>query len=145
MPDLLERITAVIRGQRFAVLATSGDEGPYTSLVAFAGTGSPHELVFVTPRDSVKYRNLAGNDRVSLFIDDRGNRDADLRHATGITVMGRAAEVTGPRRDGILHRYLERHGRLADFAGDAANALVLVAITRYVMVSEFSRVEVYEA
>ena len=145
MPELLARIEAVIRGQRFAVLATSGEDGPYTSLVAFAGTGAPHELAFVTPRDSAKYRNLAGNDRVSLFIDDRGNRDADLRDATGITVMGRAAEVTGPRRDGILPRYLERHGRLADFAGDEANALVLVTVIRYVMVSEFSRVEVCEA
>lgn len=145
MSELLERITAVIHGQRFAVLATTGEDGPYTSLVAFAVTGSPHELVFVTPRDSAKYRNLAGNDRVSLFIDDRENRDADLRDATGITLMGRAVEVKDRRRDEILPRYLERHGRLADFAGDEANALVLVRITRYVMVSKFRKVEVFEA
>jgi hypothetical protein len=58
-----ERLKVMNSIQRHAVLATVSDGQPYTSLVAFAMTTNMTSLVFATPRQTAKYRNILGNKR----------------------------------------------------------------------------------
>ena len=51
---------------RFAVLATSDNRTPYTSLIAFALTPDRHTLIFATPKATRKYENINSQPAVSI-------------------------------------------------------------------------------
>jgi hypothetical protein len=136
------RLAAIDRARRYAALATDSGGRPYLSLVAFALAPGGAAVLFATPRDSRKYRNLRRNPRVSLLLDTRGERDRDYASAEAITVSGRARVL----RAGSLW-WLEagrtlraKHPALAAFLGAATTALVSVEIEEAVHVGGFQRV-----
>ena len=130
--------------QRFAVLATQGDGVPYTNLVAFVCSDDLVTVVFMTPRDTSKFRNICRNPGVSLFIDNRSNSDTDIESAVGISVTGTASVLDDDVKYELLHKYLDRHPYLSDFTRAAGNALISVEVTRYTVVSGLTWVEAYE-
>ncbi|MBE0602748.1 MAG: pyridoxamine 5'-phosphate oxidase family protein, partial [Deltaproteobacteria bacterium] len=95
----LERIARELAAsQRLAVLSTDDHGKPYSSLIAFASAPDLKTLVFTTPRLTRKFSNLCENERVSLLIDNRSNREEDFAEAAAATILGRAREVTGEER-----------------------------------------------
>ena len=54
-------LKALFTTQKFAVLATQKDGQPYTNLVASASTEDCKHLLFVTPRATRKFANLASD------------------------------------------------------------------------------------
>ena len=92
----------LFRRQMFGVLATSDGLDPYVSLVAFAATEDLRSLVFLTSRSTRKFSNIMANQRVSMLIDNRTNRSADLRHACAVTVIGSATERQQRQKTGLL-------------------------------------------
>jgi nitroimidazol reductase NimA-like FMN-containing flavoprotein (pyridoxamine 5'-phosphate oxidase superfamily) len=110
--------------------------------VAFALAPDGAAVLFATPRDSRKYRNLRANPRVSLLLDTRGERDRDYGSAEAITVVGRArvlrAGSSSWREAGRVLR--AKHPALAAFLEAATTALVRVEIDEAVHVSGFQRV-----
>jgi len=133
-----------MEGQRFAVLATQEGGLPYTNLVAFSFAESLTKLYFVTPRETAKFKNISGSPYVSLFIDNRANRDSDITSAVGISVTGVASILDDDMKEELLPGYIERHPYLEDFAWDPDNALVSVEVTRYTVVSRFTRVDLLD-
>jgi len=136
------RLAAIDRTRRHAALATAAGGAPYLSLVAFALAPDGSAVLFATPRDSRKYRNLRANPRVSLLLDTRGERDRDYASAEAITVVGRArvlrAGSSSWREAGrALHA---KHPALAAFLEAATTALVRVEIEDAVHVGGFQRV-----
>jgi len=136
------RLAAIDRTRRHAALATAADGAPYLSLVAFALAQDGAAVLFATPRDSRKYRNLRANPRVSLLLDTRGERDRDYASAEAITIVGRArvlrAGSSSWREAGrALHA---KHPVLAAFLEVATTALVRVEIEEAVHVGGFQRV-----
>ena len=56
-----ELLKEVLNMQYFAVLNTLGEGLPYSNLVSFAVTDDLRSLVFVTNRNTRKYKNIQEN------------------------------------------------------------------------------------
>jgi nitroimidazol reductase NimA-like FMN-containing flavoprotein (pyridoxamine 5'-phosphate oxidase superfamily) len=122
----------IIGGQYFAVLNSVGDGRPYSNLIAFAIARDLKSLVFVTARDTRKYRNIKEHSDISILIDNRTNQSSDIKNAQAITVTGTAREVT-ENKDVLQTLFLERHPGLKQFVFTPDNAVMLVAIQEYII------------
>lgn len=137
----LEKMLAAFDAQRFAVLATSGMESPYASLIAFAMTSDGRTLIFATQRTTSKYENMKGRPAVSILLDNCSQHTDDLRNAQAITLLGTAKEVkTGARKAEYRTLLAGRHPELASFIDDPGTALIAVAIRQAVYVARFQDV-----
>lgn len=134
MPRHEELLREVVSTQYFAVLNTIGQGLPYSNLVSFAATDDLRSLVFVTGRNTRKYRNIQDNHNVSLLIDNRTNKPSDTSRATAIAVVGTAREDVD---DKSLLRdvFLARHPQLRHFVEAPDNAIMLVTIRKYIVAS----------
>ena len=132
MTQPLQLLKEVIGTQYFAVLNSSGNGLPYSNLVSFAIGEDLRSLIFVTDRNTRKYKNIQENGNISLLIDNRTNQPSDVSQAIAITVIGTAREETENRS--ILQAvFLARHPHLQQFADNSNNAVILVTISEYII------------
>ena len=124
----------VISTQFFAVLNSLGDGLPYSNLVSFATTDGLKSLIFVTDRNTRKYKNIKQNAHVSLLIDNRTNQPSDISHAVAITIIGTASEELD-RKSNLQTIFLTRHPMLKQFVEDPNNAIMLVNVREYIIAS----------
>lgn len=122
------------------VLATSAEDRPYTSLVAFAVFEGLKELVFATPKQTRKYDNLMANPHVAILIDDRAGDPSDIRSAAAVTATGTARKLGGPEKQERIVIYESRHPNLKEFVRLDSTALFSVSIQEYILVSRFQDV-----
>jgi len=122
----------VIGTQYFAVLNSLGDGLPYSNLVSFAISEDLRSLVFVTDRNTRKYRNIQENKNISLLIDNRTNQPSDVSQAIAITVIGTACEET-ENRSSLQTVFLTRHPHLQQFVDNPNNAMILVTVSEYII------------
>jgi len=137
---LKERLKALFSSQRFAVLATQKDGQPSTNLVAFAATEDLSQLLFVTPRATRKFSNLASDAHVAMMIDNRQNLVSDLRDAMAVTATGVAEEVVGPEKEALLGLYISKHPFLETFARAPSCALLKISVKMYDIAGAFQNV-----
>lgn len=137
---LRQRIAGLLNGQKLGILATQGRSHPYQSIVAFAVDPDLKTIVFATRRGTRKYGNLKERRQVALFFDDRANREADFREATGITALGTAREMRGNERARAARRLLRRHPFLKGFLAAPDCAVFAVRVRAYVVVLRFETV-----
>lgn len=131
----------LLASQRFAVLATQLDGQPYCNLVAFAETDDLKSLLFVTSRNTKKYRNIITDEKVAVLVDNRINQVSDLNTAVAVTALGTVEEVPTTRRSYLAEIYVSKHPDLAEFIGKQANALMQITVEDYVVAS-FGEVKV---
>lgn len=130
----------MLQSQRLAVLSTAGPGGaPYGNLVSFAVLDSGR-LLFATTRETRKYGNLKGDDRVALLVDNRQNEEADFHAALAATALGRAVELSGEERERGIVRYIGKYPYLEDFVRSPSCALFRVDVERYIVVTKFQNV-----
>ena len=122
----------VIGTQYFAALNSLGDGLPYSNLVSFAISEDLRSLVFVTDRNTRKYRNIQENNNISLLIDNRTNQPSDVSQAVAITVIGTAREET-ENRSSLQTVFLTRHPHLQQFVDNSNNAMILVTVSEYII------------
>jgi nitroimidazol reductase NimA-like FMN-containing flavoprotein (pyridoxamine 5'-phosphate oxidase superfamily) len=126
---------------RFAVLATSEQGSPYTSLIAFALTPDRHTLIFATPKATRKYENIISQPAVSILVDNRSQEAGDIQGAQAVTLLGTAQEVSTPAQKAAYQAVLvKRHPELAAFLDDPGTALIAVTIHQAVHVAHFQDV-----
>ena len=136
-----ERLRALDRIERQAVLATESEGQPYTSLVSFALLPSLKGAVFATTKATFKYRNIRENARVALFIDNRSKREADLLEAEAVTILGTARPIRrGKRWKELAQILIRKHPSLSTFVRDPSTALVLIEAAHCLHVSRFQTV-----
>jgi nitroimidazol reductase NimA-like FMN-containing flavoprotein (pyridoxamine 5'-phosphate oxidase superfamily) len=138
--NVKQRLLALLMAEKFGVLSTCGERQPYASLVAFAATKDLSHIVFVTPRPTKKYANLAANAKVALLVDNRSNRVSDLKRAMGATAVGTVVEVRKIRNSRLIRTYLDKHPQLADFAWAATSAVFDLRVETYSVVERFQEV-----
>ncbi len=137
----LERIVReLLSSQRLAVLSTETGGAPYSSLIAFAASPDISTLVFTTARPTRKFSNLSENERVSLLVDNRTNREEDFADAAAATILGTAREAAGEERESALALLLGKHPYLSSFARSPNCAIFRVEIEAYYVVSRFQSV-----
>jgi uncharacterized pyridoxamine 5'-phosphate oxidase family protein len=128
-------IQDLLQDQKFAVLSTYDSSQPYCNLVAFADIKEGKSIIFITDRNTRKYRNLKKNEKVSLLIDNRTNRNIDFDKAIAVTLMGRAKEVAGENTVSYREYYLNKHPNLNDFFSKMGKAIFEVIIDDYIIAS----------
>jgi nitroimidazol reductase NimA-like FMN-containing flavoprotein (pyridoxamine 5'-phosphate oxidase superfamily) len=139
-PEVKRRIDNVLNSQSIAVLGTSKDNEPYSSLVGFYITDDLRELIFATMRQRLKYQNMAANPRVTLMIDDRDEQNNDFNETTSITIIGSAEDVNGQKREECASSLVKRHPVLSDFVSLPDCAIMRVTIDKIYVVSDFESV-----
>jgi hypothetical protein len=141
--DVSERLGRLARKRRFAALATLSADGPHLSLVAFAIVPDLGALVFATPRNTGKFRNIVSDGRVSILLDGSGMGSKSVMGTEAISLDGRARVVRrGKRRDALAELLLAVHPELAEFLAAPSTALIVVEVSRSEHVEDFQRVSV---
>jgi nitroimidazol reductase NimA-like FMN-containing flavoprotein (pyridoxamine 5'-phosphate oxidase superfamily) len=125
-------IKKIIGSQYFAVLSSVGDGQPYSNLITFAITNDIKSLVFITGRNTRKYRNIKEDSNISILIDNRTNQPSDITKAKAITVIGTAHEVTD-NLNTLQALFLNRHPDLRKFIIEPDNAMILVTVHEYII------------
>jgi len=132
MPRHEELLREILSTQYFAVLNTIGQGLPHSNLVSFAATKDLKSLVFVTGRNTKKYRNVQNNQNISLLIDNRTNRPSDTSQAIAIAAIGIAREEMD-NRSLLRDIFLARHPQLRHFVEAPDSAIMLVTIRKYIV------------
>lgn len=140
----INKITGITSEQLFGVLATSRDNHPYTTLLAFHLSEDLKNLYFATPKDTRKFRELSSNPAVSFFIHNSCNLSEDLSQALGITITGEASELSKDRDDPGLNIFLEKHPQMKKFIFWENTAFIRVKVKRLDIVERFQNVTVLE-
>lgn len=130
----------LFRTQLFASLSTLQAEHPYNNLVAFATTDDLKSILFVTKRGTRKYSNLISNNNVSVLIDNRTNRDSDLRTALAVSAVGTAEVVKDSRKEELYQLFLLKHYNLESFARSPESELFQIRVKCYYAVRNFQEV-----
>lgn len=135
-----EKLIRMLHEHDFGVLATSGTEYPYTSLVTIYVSDDCQYLLFPTLRATQKYANLCRDTHVSVLLDNRSIPDVadDKRYA--LSVHGIAREVSERMVSSCKERFLGRHPHLAKFLLQSGTALVQITFDKIVLVEEFGSV-----
>ncbi|MFO8032071.1 MAG: pyridoxamine 5'-phosphate oxidase family protein [Desulfohalobiaceae bacterium] len=136
---LEQQIVDLLQAQRFMVLCTQSEQGPYCSLLAFATSQDLKQVYFCTRRRTRKFQNLLQEPRVSFLVDDRQNQAQDLQQAQALTGIGVAAETA--KSDFAAEAFLARHSELTDFLQEKDCALVKVDVQSYFLVQKFEAVQ----
>ena len=137
-------IKKLLEKQTLAVLATQGDGQPYTSLMAYAFTEDLRFLVFATAMSTRKHRNITGDSRVALLVDDRSNNGEDFQNAAALTIVGEACEIGLDERDYYCDLYLKRHSSLETFLASPSTVFFKIEVYNYLLVSRFEDVVEYQ-
>jgi heme iron utilization protein len=130
----------LLASQKLAVLSTQNHGQPYSNLIALAATDDMRYLLFATTRATRKYANLMADPRVAVLVDNRKNDASDFAEASTFTALGKAWEVQGVERQGLLDLYLEKHPDLREFVTAPTCALLRIAVEKYIVVTRFQEV-----
>jgi putative heme iron utilization protein len=137
-PDFVPAVAAktLLRESRSGALATliPGSGAPYCSLVNVASAPDGAPLLLISTL-AVHTRNILGDPRVSLMIDER--REGDPLEGARLMLMGAAAATQDPA---ARRRYLARQPEAEMFAGFADFALYRIAIKDAHLVAGFGRI-----
>ncbi len=136
-PSLRSNLRSLLTSQRLAVLASTGEDHPYCSLMAFAVSDDLKYLLVATKRRTTKFQNMQRHPRVSLLIDNRRNQVDDFQQAVAVTVLATAGEVSAEEREQCLNLYLFKHPYMRSFCADPDCALLKLTVDRYLVVSSF--------
>jgi heme iron utilization protein len=112
-PSRLAR--SLLRRSRQGALATlmAGSGDPYCSLVNVASDADGAPVLLIS-RLAVHTRNIAGDNRVSLMLDERA--EGDPLEGARIMLAGRAEEAVGNDIAALRRRYLSAHPSSEVFA-----------------------------
>ncbi len=145
MIPIPRRLRALNESQYFGVLATNDKGQPYTSLISFAMTPDLKTVIFATPEDTQKFKNILSTGKVAILIDNRAGTRKNLMATEAITIIGRAHHVPkGKTRDRLAAIYLEKHPDLEEFVQSGTTALVAVKVARYIHVGRFQSISVWD-
>lgn len=143
--DVAKRLRAMGAKEPFAVLATNENGRPYTSLISFAVTPDLTKVIFATPRNTRKFKNLVDTKDVAVLVDNRSKKNKGFVETQAITVLGKAAAVKRGRSwleyAGI---FLKKHPELEEFINASTTALIVVDITSCIHVGNFQTITVMD-
>jgi nitroimidazol reductase NimA-like FMN-containing flavoprotein (pyridoxamine 5'-phosphate oxidase superfamily) len=139
-----EKIICMLHEHDFGILATSGMEYPYTSLVTIIISDDSHYLVFPTLRETRKYTNLLHDAHVSVLLDNRSTSGKDFKKLYALSVLGTAREIVDSMLTACKEQFLQRHPHLSDFLSLPQTALIQVTFAKLILVEEFEKIREFD-
>jgi len=118
-PEELECCAALLRGRRWAALATAGAEGPLASMVAFAPDPAWRGVLLHLSTLALHTRNLAASERASLVVSAADDGRGDPQELARLTLSGAATGIApsaadyGVSRDAYVDRFPAAEARFA--------------------------------
>ncbi len=136
---MIEQMKQLVKDEKFCVLATSSDNNPHCSLMAYATDDDCRRLYMITRKSSVKYGNLMKNQAVSLLIDTREKSGEERNRTKALTVTGRFSEIRNiseyERAKDLL---LKRHPYLDIFIEDSESCIFAVEMHSFLLLDGFT-------
>ena len=140
-----DRLKVFNETQYFAVLATDDNGQPYTSLISFAVTPDLKKVIFATPKETRKYKNILNTKNAAILIDNRSNTRENLMATEAITIIGTARHVRrGNIRGELAAIFLEKHPELEEFIQSDTTALIVLQASRCIHVGKFQTISVWD-
>jgi heme iron utilization protein len=130
-----EYIERALLTSRFAVLATEGNGQPHTSLIAITPFGNLRQLIFATYRNTLKYRNIAHNNKVAVLIEGEYLSTKGQKESTVLTIIGHIEEISAEENEAAYQAHLKRHPEMGSFMLSSDCALMLVVARSYQVVN----------
>ena len=116
---MVKKSKTLLKENSMCVLASSFDNRPHCSLMAYVTDEEANTLYMVTLKKSRKYRNISINPHVSLLVDTRTDAKGDAGSVLALTVAGLTSVLKdGIDKDLILRRVVQAHPHLKDLALD---------------------------
>ncbi len=113
---MLETIKKIILNNDLAVLATCADNQPRCSLMAYVPGEDCRILYMLTQRDSLKFRNISANSRVSLMVDTRIDNPGSRQSINALTITGECRPSPGSAQNRLKELLLQKHPQLKTLA-----------------------------
>jgi nitroimidazol reductase NimA-like FMN-containing flavoprotein (pyridoxamine 5'-phosphate oxidase superfamily) len=132
-----DKVVSILNENRVMALATLRADGwPQNTMVGFANDDIL--LYFVISRESQKFRNIEGDDRVSIAIGRDFHHPASIR---GLSIAAHASEVRDPRqREHALKTVMERHPALCQLEKpNFDHAAVMRACCSIITILDYSK------
>ncbi len=140
-----DRLKVLNENQKLGVLATNDNGQPYTSLISFAIAPDLKKVIFATPKDTRKYKNILNTKEVAILIDNRSSTQKKLLATEAVTIIGTARHVRrGKLRDELAAIYLKKHPDFEEFLQSDTTALMVVEATRCIHVGKFQTISVWD-
>lgn len=127
---MMEKIKTLVRENDICVLATTVVNDPHTSLMAYVCSTDCTEIYLVTPVNTLKYRNLTSNAKVSLLVDTRGKESRPMIRALTITGQAHIIRDTG-KKDAVRRQIQQRHAHLQTLLDLSDIAFICVRIEAF--------------
>ncbi len=142
MKDRAIKLTkSILKDELFGVLATSGEDECYTSLISFANEDDLKTLAFATPIETKKFEMIQANKNVSILIDNRSSDEKSINDIAAITCLGQARVLKEKEEiEKWSKTLLNKHSYLDEFISADTTAIVLVDISKYYYVTSFQEV-----
>jgi uncharacterized pyridoxamine 5'-phosphate oxidase family protein len=121
-----EYIEDLLKVSRFAVLATEGGGQPHASLIAITPFGNSRQLIFATYRNTLKFRNLAKNNKVAILIESSYVNMKGLKESAVLTIIGHTQEISNEENEAAFQAHLKRHPEMESFMHSSDCAIIEV-------------------
>ncbi|MBD3379539.1 MAG: pyridoxamine 5'-phosphate oxidase family protein [Candidatus Omnitrophica bacterium] len=131
--------------RKLGVVATRGEEYPYTSLVGFVPTEDLGAIVFATLKNTRKYSNLMEDPRVTLLVNSASGSAGDFENAFSVTVLGEASVARKEQEAVLRELYLSKLPFLEEFINDPDCALVQIKPVKFIVVNGLRAVSAFDA
>ena len=138
--NIQRQIKHVLQSQLYGVLATSYDNQPYMSLLAFVASNDIKSIYVATGRSTHKFQNVNKNEKIAFFIDTRENNNFDVRSAYALTVFGKAKAIDKNEIKHIKQLYLSKHPQLDSFIHSQNVEFLRLKISLFSFVERFQNV-----
>lgn len=124
---MLEEMLAFIRENELCVLATVHDREPHASLMTYLPGDQGRKIYLLTSAETLKYRNILANPRVSLLIDGR-RADEPGHRLKALTVGGTCAPAPDGEQARLKARFAAQRPHLAGIVADPAARVLEVRV-----------------
>lgn len=140
----IDRIKALFKSQRLAVLATQEETVPYLSLMAFAFSEDLSFLLVATKRATRKYLNMKQKPGVSLLMDNRTNEGDFFQETMVVTCLGQAESIEDSQKAFFQDLFLRHHPDLTSLVQSPDCALIKITVNYYYILNRFDQVEEFK-
>jgi general stress protein 26 len=138
--SIKEKFSNLLKNQRFAVIATQDKNEPYTNLVSFLVSNDFKKIYFPTSKKTKKFQNLSANSKISILIDNRGNRPIDVKNAMVVSGTGITKEI---KENKVNNEFLKKHPYLKNFINSSNSVMIEISIEKYIIVDNFENVTIF--
>lgn len=142
--NLRADVKDLLLSQRFAVLATEGEEYPYSGLVAYLYNTDEEKLYVPILKDNPIYHNIKNSPHVSLVIDNNKNSSVTVFDTQSMTLLGKAKEVYERKKGELINEFYGRYECLHELLNNDNCAIVEIHVHKYIFSSDLSDTIVFD-